>query len=422
MTKKFLSPFMQEVSDRGFVHQCTDRDGLDKLIAKNKGMSGYIGFDCTANSLHVGSLLPIMILRIFQRQGHKPIIILGGGTTKIGDPSGKDTSRKLLSDKKIKENFSALKRVFQKFLDFGKGKNGAMIIDNATWLDKLTYIPFLRDFGKHFSINRMLTFDSVKTRLDREQPLSFLEFNYMVLQAYDFLQLAKEYKCTLQMGGSDQWGNIVSGVELARRTLGKTLYGLTTPLITTSKGTKMGKTEEGAVWLDEKLTSPYDYWQFWRNSHDNDVVTFLKLFTDLPVEKINNLKKLKSAEIDEAKKVLAFEATKLCHGKKNAEEALKTAQSTFEQGGSGSMLPTKYIQQKQLDQGMPAFQLFSLKELKLCQSSGESRRLIRGSGARINGKIISNEMQNVTTNDLDSNGIIKLSAGKKRHAIIKVKK
>jgi len=413
---------MQEISSRGFIHQCTDPDGLDKLIVKNKSMSGYIGFDCTASSLHVGSLLPIMILRIFQRHGHKPVIILGGGTTKIGDPSGKDTARKLLSDSKIKENFSTLRKVFQRFLDFGKAKNGAIMVDNSTWLEKLKYIPFLRDFGKHFSINRMLTFDSVKTRLDREQPLSFLEFNYMVLQAYDFLQLAKKYDCSLQMGGSDQWGNIVSGIELARRMIGKTLYGLTSPLITTSKGAKMGKTEEGTVWLNDKLTPPYEYWQFWRNSHDDDVNTFLKLFTDLSVEEINSLKKLKSTEIDEAKKILAFEATKLCHGKRNAEEALKTAKNTFEKGGTGSMLPTKYIAQKQLERGMPAFQLFSSNELKLCQSLGESRRLIRGKGARINGNIVSNEMQTVTTGDLDSSGMIKLSAGKKRHAIIKVKK
>ena len=422
MTKKFLSPFMQEISERGFIHQCTDPEGLDKLIVKNKSISAYIGFDCTASSLHVGSLLPIMILKIFQRHGHKPIIVLGGGTTKIGDPSGKDTVRKLLSDNEIKKNASALKKIFQRFLSFGKTKNGAIIVDNSIWLEKLKYIPFLRDFGRHFSVNRMLTFDSIKTRLDREQPLSFLEFNYMILQSYDFLQLAKKYSCSLQMGGSDQWGNIVSGVELSRRALGKTLYGLTSPLITTSKGTKMGKTEEGAIWLDDKLTSPYEYWQFWRNSHDDDVNTFLKLFTDLPVEKISSLGKLKGSEIDETKKILAFEATRLCHGKKNAEEALKTAKNTFEKGGSGSMLPTESVAQKQLEKGIPAFQLFGSQDLNLCQSMGESRRLIRGKGAKINGNIVTDEMQMITIDDLDSDGVIKLSAGKKRHAIIKVKK
>ena len=408
---------MQEISERGFIHQCTDPDGLDKLIVKNKSISAYIGFDCTASSLHVGSLLPIMILKIFQRHGHKPIIVLGGGTTKIGDPSGKDTVRKLLNDNEIKKNASALKKIFQRFLSFEKTKNGAIIVDNSTWLEKLKYIPFLRDFGRHFSVNRMLTFDSIKTRLDREQPLSFLEFNYMVLQSYDFLQLAKKYSCSLQMGGSDQWGNIVSGVELSRRTLGKTLYGLTSPLITTSKGTKMGKTEEGAIWLDDKLTSPYEYWQFWRNTDDKDVINFLKLFTDIDLEKIENLKN-DNQNINKLKVLLANETTTMLHGIKAAKEAEITAQKTFGEKSIGKNLPLVKIKKDIVSIGINILDL--VLQTKLANSKGEVRRMIKNNGLKINNETIIDETKIFYQDSFEQDNSMKVSHGKKQHVIVKI--
>ena len=408
---------MQEISERGFIHQCTDPEGLDKLIVKNKSISAYIGFDCTASSLHVGSLLPIMILKIFQRHGHKPIIVLGGGTTKIGDPSGKDTVRKLLSDNEIKKNASALKKIFQRFLSFGKTKNGAIIVDNSIWLEKLKYIPFLRDFGRHFSVNRMLTFDSIKTRLDREQPLSFLEFNYMILQSYDFLQLAKKYSCSLQMGGSDQWGNIVSGVELSRRTLGKTLYGLTSPLITTSKGTKMGKTEEGAIWLDDKLTSPYEYWQFWRNTDDKDVINFLKIFTDLDLEEIENLKN-KSQDINKLKILLANETTSMLHGPQAAKDSESTAQKTFGDKSIGKNLPVVKIKKLIISNGVNILDI--VLQCKLANSKSEVRRIIKNNGLKINNEVVTDESKIINLNNFDKDNNMKVSHGKKQHVIVKI--
>jgi len=335
----FRSDFVRTIVDREYLHQCTDLEALDALAAEGT-LVAYIGFDCTAPSLHVGSLVSIMLLRHFQQTGHKPIVLMGGGTTKVGDPSGRDDTRKLLSDDDIAANMAGIKKVFSKFLVFGDGPTDAVMVNNADWLDDLEYIPFLRDYGRHFSVNRMLTFDSVKLRLDREQPLSFLEFNYMVLQAYDFLELARRLNCTLQMGGSDQWGNIVGGVDLARRADGRGLFGLTTPLLTTASGAKMGKTADGAVWLNAEQVSPYDYWQYWRNSEDADVGRFLRLFTDLPLDDIAELERLEGAGINEAKMVLANEATRLCHGAEAAVSAAETARRTFADGNTGDDLPT----------------------------------------------------------------------------------
>ena len=349
--KKYSSEFITEISLRGFIHQATDIDKLDKILSKGSPSIGYIGFDCTAKSLHVGSLIQIMLLRWFQRLGHKPIVLLGGGTTLIGDPSGKDESRKLLNEKTISENFSLnIKNIFKKFIDFENyQEKNALIVDNAEWLKKLSYIDFLRKYGKHFSVNRMLNFDSVKLRLEREQNLSFLEFNYMILLAYDFLELNKRYNCILQMGGSDQWGNIVNGVELNRRISAERkevseLFGLTSPLITTSDGKKMGKTEKGAIWLDETLCSPWEYWQFWRNTSDQDVPKFLKLFTEIDLSEIKKLEKLKGEELNEAKKILATEATTLLHGKTNAIQSLNAAEDVFEKNKFENSLPSVEIE------------------------------------------------------------------------------
>ncbi|HLF58456.1 MAG TPA: tyrosine--tRNA ligase [Alphaproteobacteria bacterium] len=411
------SDFLRAVVSRGFLHQCTDQAALDAL-ACGKPLAAYIGFDCTADSLHVGSLVQIMLLRLLQRAGHKPIVLLGGGTTKVGDPSGKDESRKLLSDDEIARNKAGIRKVFERFLTFGKGPADALFVDNADWLDGLGYIPFLRDVGRHFSVNRMLGFESVKLRLDREQPLSFLEFNYMVLQAYDFLELARRFDCVLQMGGSDQWGNIVSGVELVRRIEEKTVFGLTAPLITTASGEKMGKTAKGAVWLDAAKLSPYDYWQFWRNTADADTGRFLRLFTDLPVAEIEKLERLRGAELNEAKKTLANQATALVHGEKAAHEAAKTAAETFEKGGAGDALPTITVAKAELAKGIPVFEI--LRQAGLAASNSESRRLIRGGGARVNDVLVEDEAALVGTDDLqEPDGIIKLSAGKKRHALIR---
>jgi len=415
------SDFINGVVERGYMHQCTDIEGLDALAA-GKSITAYIGFDCTAPSLHAGSLVSIMLLRLFQKTGHKPIVLMGGGTTKVGDPSGKDESRKLLTEEAIAANMDGIKSVFSKFLTFApEGEEGgptdAVMVNNADWLDDLEYIPFLRDYGRHFSVNRMLGFDSVKLRLEREQPLTFLEFNYMILQAYDFLELARRNDCVLQMGGSDQWGNIVNGVELTRRVESREVYGLTTPLLTASSGAKMGKTADGAVWLNADMLAPYDYWQYWRNTEDADVGRFLRLFTELPIDEISRLEELEGVEINEAKKVLADETTKLCHGADAADQARATAEETFEKGGLGEELPSVDIGRARLEQGIPAFQLF--REAGLAQSGGEARRLIKGGGARINDVPIPTETEVVNLSHINEDGVVKLSAGKKRHALVR---
>jgi tyrosyl-tRNA synthetase len=412
----FRSDFVRAVVERGYLHQCTDVEGLDALAAGQR-VTAYIGFDCTAPSLHAGSLVSIMLLRRLQQTGHKPIVLMGGGTTRIGDPSGKDEARQLLSDEKIAENMAGIQKVFAKFLAFGDGPTDAVMVNNADWLDTLQYIPFLRDYGRHFSVNRMLTFDSVKTRLDREQPLTFLEFNYMILQGFDFLELNRRHKCALQMGGSDQWGNIVNGVELARRVDGATLYGLTTPLLQTASGAKMGKSAAGAVWLNEDMLPAYDYWQYWRNTEDADVGKFLRLFTDLPEAEIARLEALQGAEINDAKKILATEITRLCHGEAAAAAASETARRTFEDGAIGEGLPTLDMPTAELEQGVAAFELF--RRAGLAASNGEARRLIKGGGARINDVPVTNETQPVTLADRAGEGVIKLSAGKKKHAIVR---
>jgi tyrosyl-tRNA synthetase len=409
------SAFVRTISERGFLHQCTDIEALDAKMAKGT-VSAYIGFDCTADSLHVGSLLPIMMLRHLQKSGHKPIVLMGGGTTRVGDPSGKDEARKMLTDEDIARNMAGIKQVFAKFLTFGDGPTDAVMVNNADWLDQLNYIEFLRDYGRHFSVNRMLSFDSVKLRLEREQPLSFLEFNYMILQAYDFAELARRRGCILQMGGSDQWGNIVNGVELGRRVDGSELFGLTTPLMTTASGAKMGKTANGAVWLNADRLSAWDYWQFWRNTEDADVGRFLKLFTELPLDEVNRLAALEGAGINEAKKVLANEATKLAHGEAAALEAAETARRTFEQGMAADTLPTIGIPAAELEAGIAAFALFA--RAGLAASNGEARRLIKGGGAKVNDVAVSNENQMIGSGDL-VDGQIKLTAGKKRHLLIK---
>ncbi|MEE8393741.1 MAG: tyrosine--tRNA ligase [Rhodospirillales bacterium] len=413
----YKSDFMRTADERGYIHQCTDDKALDALAAGGC-ISAYIGFDCTAPSLHAGSLVSIMLLRLLQRTGHKPIVLMGGGTTKIGDPSGKDESRKLLSEEDIGANMAGIKNVFAKFIDFGEGGSDAIMVNNSDWLDDLEYIPFLRQYGGLFSVNRMLGLDSIKTRLDREHNLSFLEFNYPILQAYDFLELARRHDCVLQMGGSDQWGNIVSGAELGRRAGGFDLFGLTTPLLETSSGAKMGKTAQGAVWLNEDMLGPYDYWQYWRNTGDADVGRFLRLFTDLNLDEIGRLESLKGAEMNEAKKILAFEATALCHGDTAAQAAADSARETFEEGRLGGELPTMEIARTDLEGGIPAFEI--LRRAGLAASNGEARRLIKGGGARLNDQVIASETQSVTDADATAEGVIKVSAGKKRHAVIKV--
>jgi tyrosyl-tRNA synthetase len=413
---RFRSEFLSTLSQRGFIHQGTDLTGLDDRLASGM-ISAYIGFDCTADSLHVGNLMQIMALRHLQQSGHRPIVLMGGGTTKVGDPSGKDDSRKLLTAADIAHNMAGIKRAFAAFLRFGEDPTDAVMDNNADWLDHLNYIAFLRDFGRHFSVNRMLTFDSVKLRLDREQPLSFLEFNYMILQAYDFLELARRRGCVLQMGGTDQWGNIVNGVELGRRVDNVALYGLTTPLLTTASGAKMGKTAQGAIWLNADRLSAWDYWQFWRNTEDADVGRFLKLFTDLPLAEIDRLSMLEGAEINEAKKILATEATHLAHGDKLAQQALETARLTFEEGAAADTLPTRDIGVAHMAAGLPAFQLFA--EVGLATSNSEARRLIKGGGARLNDRPVATETQLVTLADAQD-GVIKLTAGKKRHVLVRL--
>jgi tyrosyl-tRNA synthetase len=410
------SEFLNTVSERGFVHQCTGTDALDAAMAAGT-VTAYIGFDCTAPSLHVGSLVPIMMLRHLQKAGHKPIVLMGGGTTKVGDPSGKDESRQILSADDIAANMAGIKTIFERFLTFGDGPTDAIMLDNAAWLDELDYIDFLRDYGRHFSVNRMLGFESVKLRLEREQPLSFLEFNYMILQAYDFLELARRHDCTLQMGGSDQWGNIVNGVELGRRAADLTLFGLTSPLIMTAAGEKMGKTAKGAVWLSEDRLSAYDYWQFWRNTQDADTGRFLRLFTELPVDEITRLEALEGAELNDAKKLLADAATTLAHGADAAAAAAETARKTFEEGALGDDLPTIDVAEAELTAGIPAFLLFH--RAGLASSNSDARRLIKGGGARINDEKLSGETTPVTLADAGDSGVIKLSAGRKRHALVR---
>jgi tyrosyl-tRNA synthetase len=389
--------------------------GLDGAFAAG-GVAGYIGFDCTADSLHVGSLVQIMLLRLMQRHGHRPVVLMGGGTTRVGDPSGKDESRQLLSDAQIAANMAGIRRVFDPFLTFGDRAPAALLANNADWLDALGYIPLLREVGTQFTINRMLTFDSVKLRLEREQPLTFLEFNYMILQAYDFRELYRRHDVTLQMGGSDQWGNIVSGIDLVRRTDGATVFGLTTKLITTASGAKMGKTAQGAVWLTADRVSPYDYWQFWRNTEDADVGRFLRLFTDVPLAEIARLEALGGAEINAAKQVLATAATALAHGGDAAEQAAATARATFEQGAAAETLPAITVPAAALAAGIPAFRLFA--DAGLAASGGEARRLIRGGGARVNDAPVTDEAQPITDADL-RDGAIKLSAGRKQHRLVR---
>ncbi|WP_193179378.1 tyrosine--tRNA ligase [Nisaea sediminum] len=413
---QFKSGFMQTMTERGFVHQCTDAEALDELLT-NQVVTAYIGFDCTADSLHVGSLIQIMMLRHLQKTGHRPIVLMGGGTSKIGDPSFKDEARKLLSDDDIEHNKNGIKKVFQKFLTFGDEASDAVMCDNAEWLDGLEYIPFLRKIGQHFSVNRMLSFDSVKLRLDREQSLSFLEFNYMILQGYDFLELRRRYGCQLQMGGSDQWGNIVNGVELTRRVDQQTVFGLTTPLLTTASGQKMGKTEKGAIWLNKERLSPYDYWQFWRNTEDADVGKFLRLFTEMPLDEIARLEKLEGAELNEAKKVLANEATTLLHGKDEAEAAAETARKTFEQGALGEGLPRVPVEASRLAEGL--WIVDALRLAGFAASSGEARRLIKGGGARVNDVQVTDENLKLGDGDI-ADGVIKLSSGKKKHVLLEV--
>ena len=410
------SDFLRIVTERGFVHQCTDTEGLDAEAMKGP-IPAYIGFDATATSLHAGSLLPIMLLRWLQKTGNKPIVLMGGGTTRVGDPSGKDESRKLLTDEQIASNIAGIKRVFAKFLTFGDGPTDAVMVNNDDWLRGLNYIDFLRDIGRHFTINRMLSFDSVKLRLDREQPLTFLEFNYMILQAYDFMELNKRIGCKMQMGGSDQWGNIVNGIKLTRRVSGNEVFGLTVPLLTTSGGAKMGKTAAGAIWLDGDLLSPYDYWQFWRNTDDADVGRFLRLFTDLDMAEIAKLEALEGAEINEAKKLLAHEATSLLHGAAAAEAAAETARKTFDAGQIANDLPTVEIDRGDLEAGIGILDM--LNRAGLAASNGEARRLIKNGGARLNDEKIASDSLTVTADDLMDEGVIKLSSGKKRHVLVR---
>jgi tyrosyl-tRNA synthetase len=402
----FASALLKLLDERGYIHQLTDAPGLDTL-ASREVVSAYIGFDATAPSLHVGNLVSIMLLRRLQQAGHRPIVLMGGGTTKVGDPSGKDEGRKLLANSEIDGNIASIERVFSRFLKFGEGPSDAILVNNADWLDSLEYISFLREVGRHFTINRMLTFDSVRLRLDREQPLTFLEFNYMILQAYDFLELSRRVGCRAQMGGSDQWGNIVNGIELGRRIDGSELFGITTPLITTADGAKMGKTAQGAVWLDEKLLSPYDYWQFWRNSQDADVGKFLKLFTDLPLEEIGKLESLSGAEINQAKVVLATEATAMLHGRDAADAAASTARQTFEGGGAGEDLPT-------LSTGSGISILAALTGLGFCASNGEAKRKIAEGAVKIDDQLITDPSLIIQVPD----NPVKVSLGKKKHGLL----
>ena len=411
------SDFIRTLSERGFIHQCSDLEGVDALAAKRE-LVAYVGYDCTAPSLHVGHLLSIMMLYWLQETGAgKPIALMGGGTTRVGDPSGRDETRRLLSIEQIDANKASIKTVFNRFLRFGSGPDDAIMVDNAEWLVPLNYIDFLRDVGRHFSVNRMLTMDSVRLRLEREQELSFIEFNYMILQAYDYVELARRYGCNLQMGGSDQWGNIVTGIDLGRRMGTHQLYALTTPLLTTSSGAKMGKTAAGAVWLNEDQLSPYEYWQFWRNTEAGDVGRFLTLFTTLPMDEIDRLAALQGAEVNEAKKVLATEATALIHGREKAEAAAETARATFEQGALAAGLPTVDVPQAEITDGLGVLAAFV--RAGLVKSNSEARRQIQGGGLRVNDTVVKDEKARLTPADLTADNVIKLSLGKKKHVLLR---
>tara|TARA_Y100000590_G_scaffold66527_1_gene72066 strand:+ start:3091 stop:4332 length:1242 start_codon:yes stop_codon:yes gene_type:complete len=408
--------FLSEFQKRGYFNQCTDQANLSELMSKSK-IKAYIGFDCTASSLHVGSLMQIMCLRLLQKYGHQPIVLLGGGTTLIGDPSGKDETRKIIDKKEIDKNIKNIENVFKIFLKSKNPKTKPIFVNNYSWLNKLNYINFLREIGKHFTLNKMLTFDSVKLRLEREQSLSYMEFNYMMLQAYDFYELNKRYKCILQIGGSDQWGNIVNGTDLIRRKNKKQAYGLTTPLITTSSGVKMGKTEKGAVWLNKKMLSPYDYWQFWRNTDDKDVINFLKLFTDLEIEKIENLEKSIS-DINKLKILLANETTKMLHGEKFAKDSELTAKKTFEEKSIGKNLPVINIKKNTISNGINILDLVIIT--KLATSKSEIRRMIKNSGLKINNETVSDDKKIIFQDNFDKNNNLKVSHGKKQHVILKI--
>ncbi len=412
----YKSDFLNVLAERGFIHQVSEPEAMDAL-ARSSTLTAYIGFDCTAPSLHVGSLLPIMLLYWLQQTGHRPIALMGGGTTRVGDPSGKDESRRLLTDAAINDNLKGIRAIFTKFLKFEEAGGNAIMANNADWLNTLNYIDFLRDVGRHFSINRMLAFDSVKLRLERQQELSFLEFNYMILQAYDFVELYRRYGCVLQMGGSDQWGNIVNGIDLGRRLHNAQFFALTSPLITTSSGAKMGKTAAGAVWLNADLVSPYEYWQYWRNTEDADVVRFLKLFTIMPLAEIERLAALKGADINEAKKILATEATALVHGRAAADQAADTARKTFEEGALAESLPTEQIARTNLENGLSVLEAYVL--LHLVMSKGEARRQIRNGGLQVNDSVVTDENMMLTRRDLTPEGVIKLSLGRKRHVLLK---
>ena len=402
---------IEELKYRGFLHQCTDEESLNKKL-KSENITFYIGFDCTAKSLHIGSLIQIMIMRLFQKYGHTPIILIGTGTTRIGDPSGKDETRKILTDDEIKNNANNLKTVFDKYLSFKNEENKALVMDNADWLDKLSYVDFLRDFGKHFTINKMLTFDSVKIRLEREQSLSFVEFNYMIFQAYDFYELNNRNSCTLQIGGSDQWGNIVNGVELIRRVSGKEVYGLTTPLLTNSNGDKMGKTADGAIWLNDDLLSAYDYWQFWRNVDDRDVIRFMKLFTDLSKEQIDSHEQNSSKNINDLKIILANEVTAMLHGIESSRKAEQAAKQIFENKSLSEDMPTLNLSNEDVQNGALLSDL--IVQMKYANSKSESRKLIRGKGVKLNGKIVENELQLLDYDQITQFENV-ISVGKKKH-------
>jgi tyrosyl-tRNA synthetase len=412
------SDFLKVLTERGFIHQCSDLDGLDAK-ARAGGLTAYVGYDCTAPSLHVGHLLSIMMLHWLQETGGRPIALMGGGTTRVGDPSGRDETRKILTLEQIEANKESIKGTFSRFIRFGEGASDAIMTDNAEWLTKLNYIEFLRDVGRHFSVNRMLSMDSVRLRLDRDQELSFIEFNYMILQAYDFTELFRRHGCILQMGGSDQWGNIVNGIDLGRRLGTEQLYALTCPLLTTASGAKMGKTAAGAVWLNPDLLSPYDYWQFWRNTEDADVRRFLRLFTLLPLDEIARLERLTGAEINEAKKVLATEATALLHGREAAERAAETARKTFEEGALAESLPTVDVAKNVLETGLGVLAAFGPDYAKLVPSMSEARRQIRSGGLKVNDQPVTDERATLGTGDLTPEGVIKLSFGRKRHVLLR---
>jgi len=413
----FTSDFLRVLQERGFIHQISDPESLDALAAKGDVVA-YVGYDCTAPSLHVGHLLSIMMLHWLQETGNKPIALMGGGTTRVGDPSGRDETRKMLTYDQINANKDSIKGTFAKLIKFGEGKTDALMVDNAEWLVKLNYIEMLRDIGRHFSINRMLTMDSVRLRLEREQELSFIEFNYMILQSYDYVELARRYGCNLQMGGSDQWGNIVNGIDLGRRMGTHQLHALTCPLLTTASGAKMGKTAAGAVWLNADMLSPYDYWQYWRNTEDADVERFLRLFTLLPLSEVARLAALQGQDINEAKKVLATEATALMHGRAQAEAAAETARKTFEEGAIAADLPTVDVAAAELAAGISVVAAFT--RAALVASNGEARRQIKGGGLRVNDATVTDDKMMLTQSDLTADGVIKLSLGKKRHVLLKI--